>query len=398
MTRHYEELDSLRGLGAFTVIWCHFLGSYPPDTSWLWIFIDTPLAVLRGGNEGIVFFFLLSGFVLSLSFLSEKKVHHYLPYLAKRIFRLYPAYLVAVFAAFLVKFFLLDGRIPGYSDNWINAQWTHPATWKVLVDHLPLVTRFRTSYLNPPVWSLVVEMRISLFFPLLMLLFLKFRGRAVWGIAALSILSGYAYYCLKGNDGYKNLQSLLSTASFACFFVMGAYLAHGRKQLMERLLSLGTWQRRALVLAGLLLYTNDLWISCRWIVAVAPQARLLNHPPLTNFITGIGASIILVWAISVSSFLSHKVVHFFGKISYSMYLWHMVALYGCIATLHARFPIWQVLLFALAGTIALSTLSFYFVELPTLRLGRKISDALTLWLERRRAPAPCEQVALNKEP
>jgi len=367
------------------VIWCHFLGSYPPDTSWMWIFTDTPLAVSRGGNEGIVFFFLLSGFVLSFSFLSEKKKPYYLPYLAKRIFRLYPAYIVAVFAAFLVKRFFLDGPIPGYSDNWINAQWTHPATWKIFADHLPLVTRFKTSYLNPPVWSLVVEMRISLVFPLLMLLFLKFRGRAVWSIALLSILSGYASYHLKSDGGHKDLQSILSTASFVCFFLMGAYLAHARKHLMDRLLSLSALQRRALVAAGLLLYTNDLWISCRWIAAVVPQTVGLNQPPLTKFITGIGASIILVWAISVSSFLSHKLVHFFGQISYSMYLWHMVALYGCIATLHARLPIWQVLLIALAGTVALSTLSFYYIELPTMRLGRKLSDALGLWMERRRA-------------
>jgi peptidoglycan/LPS O-acetylase OafA/YrhL len=395
MTKHYEELDSLRGLCALTVIWCHFLGSYPPDTSWLWIFMNTPLAVLRGGNEGVIFFFLLSGFVLSFSFLSEKKKPLYFPYLVKRIFRLYPAYLVAVFAAFLVKMAFLNGPIPGYSDNWINAQWTHPATWKILADHLPLVTRFRTSYLNPPVWSLVVEMRISLVFPVLIFLFLRFRSRALWAFAVISILSGYASYYLKDNSGNKDLQSLLSTSSFLCFFILGAYLAHARKNLTQRLLSLGAFQRHALVAAGLLLYTNDLWISCRWIAAVIPQTVLLNKPPLTNFITGIGASIILVWAISVSSFLSHKLVHFFGKISYSMYLWHMVALYGCIATLHARLPIWQVLLLALAGTIVLSTLSFYYIELPTMRLGRKLSDRLTLWLGRRRVQANAVEVALK---
>jgi len=390
MTRHYEELDSLRGLGAFTVIWCHFLGCYPLDTAWLWIFTDTPLAVLRAGNEGIVFFFLLSGFVLSFSFLSEKKKPHYLPYLAKRVFRLYPAYLVAVFAAFLVKLCFFDGPIPGYSNEWINRHWMQPGTWKIFTEHLPLITRFKTSYLNPPVWSLVVEMRISLIFPLLMVLFLKFRTRAVASAAILSILSGYTCFYLKENGGNKDLQSLLDTLSFVSFFLMGAYLACTRKQLMDGLLSLSTLQRRALVLAGLLLYTNDLWISCRWITAFAPQAVLLNKPPLTNFITSIGASIILIWAISVPSFLSHKLVYFFGKISYSMYLWHMVALYGCIATLHKYFAIWQVWIFAFAATVALSTLSFYGVELPTMRLGRKLADALERWIAPRAKPSLVE--------
>ena len=391
-TRHFEELDSLRGLGAFTVIWCHFLGCYPGGTPWLWIFTQTPLAVLRAGNEGIVFFFLLSGFVLSFSFENGKKTPRYLPYLVKRIFRLYPAYLVAVFAAFLVKQALFDGPIPGYSNEWINKHWTQPGTWKIFAEHLPLITRFHTSYLNPPVWSLVVEMRISLVFPLLMLLFLRFRHWAVWGAAALSMASGYAWMALKAQGGNKDLLSLLDTCSYAGFFLMGALLAHARVPWMARLRALPALQRRALVAAGLLLYTNDLWISCRWITAFVPQAALLNQPPFTNFLTGIGASIILLWAISVPSFLSHKVVHFFGKISYSLYLWHMVALYACIAMLHSRLPIWQVWIVALAATVAASALSYHFVELPMMRAGRSLSSALARRLEgsprKPREPAP----------
>lgn len=389
MTRHYEELDSLRGLCALTVVWCHFLGSYPLDTPWLWVFTNTPLAILRTANSGVIFFFLLSGFVLSLSFLGEKK-HHYFPYALKRVFRLYPAYIAAVFAAFLVKYNLLDGPIPGYSDHWINAQWTHPATWKVFADHLPLVTRFRTSYLNPPIWSLVVEMRISLIFPLLMLLFFKLRNKAVWSAVIVSIASGFAYYYLKANGANKDLQSVLNTASFVCFFVMGICLADARQKLCETFQALAAWPRRLLVLAGLLLYSNDLWIA-----ALFPRAAALNPAPVTNFITGAGASVILIWAISVRSFLLHPAVHFFGKISYSLYLWHMVALYGSIALLHAVLPIWQVLCAALAATILLSALSYRFIEIPTMRLGRSLSHSLAGWIERRRT-APEE--VLVKEP
>jgi peptidoglycan/LPS O-acetylase OafA/YrhL len=395
-TKHYLELDSLRGLGAFTVIFCHFMGAYPEDVPWFWLFTNTPLAVLRGGNEGIIFFFLLSGFVLSLSFLGKKNVP-YLPFLTKRLFRLYPAYILSVFAAFALKRLLYDGPIPGY--GWTNTQWIHPATWSIFAEHLPMITRFRTAYLNSPVWSLVVEMRISLVFPLLMVFYHKFRGRAVWGAALFSLLCGYADYYLRTTHGHKDLQSILRTLSFAGFFVMGAYLAHNRKQLIESLLSLGALKRRALVAAGLLLYTNDLWISCRWIAAVIPQTEALNQPPLTNLITSVGASIILIWAISAPSFLSNKAVHFFGKISYSTYLWHMVVLFTSIATLHALFPIWQVLLIAFGVTVIVSTLSFYYIEMPTMRLGHRLSKALALWMEQRRSTRmPCAEQAALKEP
>ena len=429
MTRHYEELDSLRGLGAFTVIFCHFLGAYPESMPWMWIFGDNalgtvwnafhgvtphgapllemlvgvPMVLLRASSEAIIFFFLLSGFVLSLSFVNGKKPA-YLPYLVKRVFRLYPAFLAAITAAFLVKLWLLNGPIAGYSDAWINKHWCQPPTWKVFCDHLPLINRFSTSYLNPPVWSMVVEMRISIIFPLLMLLFLKFRSKAVAGLILLALCCDAWFFVLKQGKGNKDLVSLLQTASNIGFFLMGAWLANHRLRLVAWVQSLTPLQRRGLVATALILYKNDLWISSHWLAGLGGHIPGISESwptglgiGLLHLTSAIGASILLVWAISVRSFLCNKVVLFFGKISYSLYLCHMVTLYACIALLHAYLPIWQVLCVALASTIALSTLSYYYVEAPTMRWGRALSQSLARWMERRRTPAPCVEAAL-KEP
>jgi len=383
MTRHYEELDSLRGLGAFTVIWCHFLGCLPPDTAqhqwWIWLFKDTPLSVLQAGNEGIVFFFLLSGFVLSLSFIGGKKQPLYLPYLAKRIFRLYPAYLVAVFAAYLVKLFCYNGPIPGYAE-FFNHLWQLSGGWNIFVSHLPLITQFKTAHLNPPVWSLVVEMRISLIFPLLVLLFTRFKAKSVALGLLFSILCGYVALHLKAEGSHKVAQSIFRTLSFIGYFQLGIYLADNKNQFIEKVASLSRKSRYGLVLAGTLLYTNDLWLHA--LTQYVPQVLMLNKPPLTNFLTGLGASIFLIVAISIPSFLSNRVVHFFGTISYSMYLLHTVILNAFVATLHPYLNMWQMWILVFTATVAASAFCFHFVELPSMKLGSTVSKALARRLER----------------
>jgi peptidoglycan/LPS O-acetylase OafA/YrhL len=68
----YRQLDSLRGLAALTVFFGHFLGlkatilSYP-------IVNSTPLITLFNGNAAVMFFFFLSGFVLSLPYIDNEK-------------------------------------------------------------------------------------------------------------------------------------------------------------------------------------------------------------------------------------------------------------------------------------------------------------------------------------
>lgn len=77
MPKRLHELDSLRGIAAFSVMLSHVFLVFPiiwnttrpaEATWWLKLFMYSPLRVAWAGHEAVVFFFVLSGFVLALLF------------------------------------------------------------------------------------------------------------------------------------------------------------------------------------------------------------------------------------------------------------------------------------------------------------------------------------------
>ena len=91
--RRFHELDALRGLAALTVVAHHLrltisLVERPASAVW-WekLLLFGPLQIFWAGHEAVVFFFVLSGFVLSLPYFSQKRPLPYHLYLSKRILR-----------------------------------------------------------------------------------------------------------------------------------------------------------------------------------------------------------------------------------------------------------------------------------------------------------------------
>ncbi|HGN8960890.1 TPA: acyltransferase family protein, partial [Klebsiella pneumoniae] len=78
-------------------------------------------------------------------------------------------------------------------------------------------------------------------------------------------------------------------------------------------------------------------------------------------------------------FLDNKFVLFLGKISYSIYLVHMVVL---VFVLHLRYLLningieayFFVISVTFLTTIFLSSITYYFVEQPFIKVGKKLSN------------------------
>jgi peptidoglycan/LPS O-acetylase OafA/YrhL len=91
-----EQLDSVRGLAALSVVLCHHLIAYPrfwdayvfgPQGNKTGLFFP-PVYILWAGHSAVVLFFVLSGYVLFLPTLQHRQPT-YGKYLIKRFCRIY---------------------------------------------------------------------------------------------------------------------------------------------------------------------------------------------------------------------------------------------------------------------------------------------------------------------
>lgn len=402
-TRHFNELDSLRGLAAITVAIGHLALITFFSNSWIghpyiafWrrvveVLNRTPLAFLMEGGAAVRFFFVLSGFVLMLPFLRRKE-NPYSPYLVKRICRLYLPYLVAVALGFLGDYFLAQGSPAGFPVR-AGTMWTLPITANMIVQHV-LLYGSQIGQLDQVLWSLVQEMRISIIYPFIALLVLKVNTRKlVLMVVAIELF--LAALVLVYPDTSTSLQSLFSTLHFTTIFIFGAWLAKNHNQLGQRLLTLSRSARVTIALTAFLAYSlgiKFLWGNQLRIRFISPfqhhfphawfaQTALVNFIVLAlgDWISAICAAVAIIYALhqrQVRSALHIYPVLITGRASYTLYLVHSLVLWALIFALAGTPWFWAVIPGFIVGTILLTWLFYRWVEVPTMNLGRRIAKAM----------------------
>jgi len=92
MNKKLNILEAVRGGAAFYVFLGHFIiGSFTDNAQAFLIFF-------KFGQEAVILFFLMSGFVIELSY--KRKTISFLTYLKKRFFRIYPLFLISILLVF----------------------------------------------------------------------------------------------------------------------------------------------------------------------------------------------------------------------------------------------------------------------------------------------------------
>lgn len=384
MNRRLHELDSLRGLAALSVLACHLMITIPvldetttPEHAVWWqkLLILSPFHIFTAGHEAVVFFFVLSGFVLSLPYFSQKQPAPYHLYLAKRIIRLYPPYILAACSAMLLRQVLYHGDVPGVS-NWFNQSWRVPVDWSIVKNHLLMLGSFRNCDYDPVLWSLVQEMRISLIFPLIALL-VRYSEKTAFFIAFSFTIFCWYMLRLKFFGVISWQHDYFQTLQYIGSFVVGATLAKHRHALVRYFSGISRRKKVLLVFGGVLAYTNASWLPYygsfgRPLISVVLQKETFNE-----WIVVLGVAIFIVASLStrkISGFLKRRALQFFGEISYSIYLYHAVCIKAVVTLLHPFLPLWAILLIALITSLFTATASYYCVEVPSMNFGKWLSN------------------------
>ncbi|MDR5766023.1 MULTISPECIES: acyltransferase [unclassified Caballeronia] len=364
MTTRYHQLDSLRGIAALTVVFSHY--SQITLTHWLQ---HVPWRAIAEGHSAVILFFALSGFALAMQITGDSRPG-FAEFIVKRVCRIYIPYLIAVLAAYTAYCLLYRSNL-SWTGEWVNQAWHAGIDRHDLLDHLYFVIPFSNSTLDPVLWSLVYEMRISLIFPLLVVVVF---ATPVWFSVALSMcfsLAAFGYY--------HHLQRTLLDASiqgewmptihYMSMFVLGALIARYREAISSKL---GAYSARTLF--GALLICLALYVLVGSITR-----HSISNDVLRSFaddwiilpaVTGI-----LVLAIALrpfAAFLTARPLIFLGEISFSLYLLHCIVLLG---VLHYFGETYQGMSLIIAAVLILpvSIAGYYAVEKPSIRLGRYLT-------------------------
>lgn len=370
MNNRIEELDSIRGLAALTVVFGHIvLVSEIPMLSVI-SSKYSPLSILTNGHAAVMMFFLLSGLVLSLPFLKGRDIP-YGAFLMKRFFRIYIPYVFSITSAIVVYSILTGGGIDSLSE-WFNNSWKDTITVKSIFEHILLIGNFNTDLYNNVIWSLIHEMRISILFPLLAILLVKFNWKMVLGICiGLSGISGInGLFPLDPSIGFRT--SFMETIHFISIFLIGGLIAKYREELKNIYNRFSRNTKWLLMFVAFILYTYSGFMK-----AIGNRIGLSAYNDIFSDYTSVaGAAIFLVFALGskkVSHVLLYKPVKYLGKLSYSLYLYHLIVLFSLIYILHEKLSLGLIYIMTLIISIIIAALSYRFIEVNSIKIGHKLT-------------------------
>lgn len=279
------ELDALRALAAINLVLFHFTHvydvkfGYSPPLGWQWPY----------GAYGVEMFFILSGYVNSMSLLRRGRP---LDFVAARLIRIVPIFLIVIFANLWVM------TLPPLSSQTV--------TVGQFIANLTLMPRvFGYECIDPVMWTLQVEM---MFYGVLVMLFQLGALRRYflgWGLLlALSLTVCPA------------LDALEATSTESGWFAAATAVRH--------LLFLDYVPLFAI---GFLLYmiktgTGNRWANVSGIVVAAAVFHSIDHGKHNPLATLLILGIVTAAAYGRIPVLRLRPFVFISTISYAIYLCH----------------------------------------------------------------------------
>ncbi|WBL20556.1 acyltransferase family protein [Citricoccus sp. NR2] len=306
--------------------------------------------VTSWGNFGVQLFFLISGFVILLSCWGRSPAR----FIASRVGRLYPAYLVAVLAAALLQFVI-----------WPQ-MGTNRETWEIL----PNLTMFQggmpgVGHLDAVYWTLWVELK----FYLLMTVFcwLGITARRVLILAVAWPVAGQIVQVvgpmLGVPDWLRDLLQQVMFPEYAALFAGGMvlYLVYREGHSLARWGAIGL---NAVIAAA---------TSATTAMRETPELTGHHHPWWGYWIV-VGALFAVVAMVTLTPCARWRIpgASIAGNLTYPVYLLHQLWGWWIISLLSEHLPAPVVLLIALGAVVVAAALVHRWVERswgPRLRSG-----------------------------
>ncbi|MBF0257647.1 MAG: acyltransferase [Desulfamplus sp.] len=381
--KRLDYLDTVRGFAALAVLWSHFaLGFGLPGG--LMRYENTPLQIFWDGLAGVSMFFVLSGFVLSLKYFNPDientsvssgsdrsrigfDANEILKFCVKRIFRILPPFLAVLILSILAfqYLYIVYPTDPNRS-VWIYSLWKDmPISIYVLLKQALLILPGTVQTFVPQAWSLTLEMQLSLMMPFL--ISLAYRSMAFFTVLAVLLsVADILSVSFLGVEASVFLVSLFH-------FYLGILISKYYRDLNLFICKSTFFLKLTIISAGLLLYSFR--------STVFPWYSEFFPAHMIPYFNAFGAMLILLSCMgsrTIQYVLNVPCFNFVGKISYSLYLCHIVVLIiitPCFIKWMNQIQIIGVtshlfaLIFSTATSFIIAVTFYYLVEKPSIKSG-----------------------------
>ncbi|HEU4460630.1 MAG TPA: acyltransferase [Methylibium sp.] len=356
-------IDGLRGASVLLVMASHLLG----DAGYHWV----------PGGLGVMVFFVISGFVITRMLLTQAAQGPIAlgPFYLRRFFRLTPALLVYVLTCDLLL------QVCGVELPWsaIGAALFYYANYFNLF--APTVVLGPDAIVSPlaVVWSLAVEEHFYLVFPLVLLALLHKPRRleqALLGFMVASLLwrcvlvFGIGLEQMPNDRIFMASDTRLDSIAFGCWLGAAMHRAQrpGEARVKRLVDALG---QPAMVAAGLVLLFVTLVVRQEaWRETLRYSLQGVALLPLMCALATRGRPLG-----GLRALLESRPMLFFGAISYSLYLYHFLAITLANLLWPGVSP-WLRLSMAAALGLGMAVLSYLLIETPLRRSGARWADEL----------------------
>lgn len=367
--RKLPWVDALRGLAIFAVLICHAGQQVENLPSFLG-------NLTYQGAMGVQLFYMISAFTLFLSLANRKKTEKkpLINFFIRRFLRIAPLFYCAI--AFYV---LTTGMGPSY---WVEDGKS--ITIPNLITHLTFTNGWHPYWINslvPVGWSIAIEVPFYLIVPYL---FKKIKtiNQAFWLTLIVLLMSKLINYLLSQNPLIADRQIwdlflVYWLPSQLPFFALGIILYFLLFDTIKQQNSSQFYLKSQLNKTITPLFLISLSLAVFSYISKTQLGML-------GFLYGIALLRLAVFLSQHSVFLLvNKFWCHLGKISYSAYLTHLIVLYVVKNFLQKALPLLNLnlppnvnllllLALLLVGTIAISEITYKFIELPGLQLGRTL--------------------------
>lgn len=252
-----------------------------------------------------------------------------------------------------------------YLSEWFNRSWTIKSSPNLMMQHILLVGKYNTDAYNSVIWSLVHEMRISIIFPLVLMVFLRKTVRysllSLFGFSICSVLILFLFH------SSLTLTSYALTLHYTVLFLLGALVAKYKNTLIMFYSNCTKYKKILWFLLAILLYMYE---------GIIGEIKVLNNFLFRDYVVAISACLFVILSLSVSTFsslLRNKYLLYLGRISYSLYLYHLISLFALIYMLNEILPLTIILIMSLILSFIIATISYVFVEKFAFRVGKYVT-------------------------